>query len=59
MGLATRSTINSGLMGVGYSANVASQDGYENIIDLLQDQDLIAIKAYSLWLVRWSGFATL
>ncbi|KAI1245804.1 hypothetical protein MGN70_012698 [Eutypa lata] len=50
MGLATRSTINSGLMGVGYSANVASQDGYENIIDLLQDQDLIAIKAYSLWL---------
>lgn len=53
MGLATVSTINSGLMGVGYAANVAAKDGYQNIIDLLQDQDLITIKAYSLWLVRW------
>ena len=52
MGLAERSTINSGLMGVGYSTNVATRNGYSNIIDLLEEQDMIAIKAYSLWLVR-------
>ncbi len=52
MGLAEKTTINSGLMGVGYSTNVASRDLYPNIIDLLAEQDLIDTKAYSLWLVR-------
>lgn len=52
MGLAQRSTINSGLMGVGYSTNVAAEESYPNIIDVLQEQDLISVKAYSLWLVR-------
>ena len=53
MGLAESSTINSGLMGIGYSTNVATRNGYSNIIDLLEEQDMIAIKAYSLWLVRF------
>ena len=51
MGLAESSTINSGLMGVGYSTNVATRNGYANIISVLEEQDMIAIKAYSLWLV--------
>jgi hypothetical protein len=51
MGLGEASTINSGLMGIGYSKNVAAKKQYANIIDLLEEQGLISIKAYSLWLV--------
>ncbi|KAI1100998.1 aspartic peptidase domain-containing protein [Jackrogersella minutella] len=50
MGLAENSTINSGLLGIGFAANVAAKTPYPNIIDLLQSQDLIAIQAYSLYL---------
>ncbi|OTB04011.1 hypothetical protein M426DRAFT_59550 [Hypoxylon sp. CI-4A] len=50
MGLAENSTINSGLLGIGYDTNVAALTPYSNIIDEFQAQDLIAIKAYSLYL---------
>ncbi|KAI1779416.1 aspartic peptidase domain-containing protein [Hypoxylon cercidicola] len=50
MGLAENSTINSGLLGIGFAANVAASTPYPNIMDLFQDQDLIAIQAYSLYL---------
>ncbi|RYP05828.1 hypothetical protein DL764_003539 [Monosporascus ibericus] len=55
MGLAEDSTINSGLLGIGYSANVAARDPYPTIIDLLEEQGLIAIRAYSLWLNAYSA----
>ncbi|KAI1462908.1 aspartic peptidase domain-containing protein [Daldinia caldariorum] len=50
MGLAENSTINSGLLGIGFAANVAALTPYPNIMNLFQDQDLIAIQAYSLYL---------
>lgn len=52
VGLAESSTINSGLLGVGFSANVAAEDPYPNIVDLFVEQDLIDTAAYSLYLVR-------
>ncbi|RYP75186.1 hypothetical protein DL771_002511 [Monosporascus sp. 5C6A] len=55
MGLAEESTINSGLLGIGYSANVATRDQYPNIIDTLEAQGLVTIKAYSLWLNAYSA----
>ncbi|KAI0835529.1 aspartic peptidase domain-containing protein [Hypoxylon sp. FL0890] len=50
MGLAENSTINSGLLGIGFAANVAARTPYPNIMNLFQDQDLIAVQAYSLYL---------
>lgn len=50
MGLAENSTINSGLLGIGFAANVAARTPYPNIMNLFQDQGLIAIQAYSLYL---------
>ncbi len=52
VGLAENSTINSGLLGIGFSTNVAALDPYPNIIDLFVAQDLIDTRAYSLYLVR-------
>ncbi|ORY55283.1 aspartic peptidase domain-containing protein [Pseudomassariella vexata] len=50
MGLATNTTINSGLLGIGFAANVAAKTPYSTIIDLLVEQGLIGLKAYSLYL---------
>ncbi|RYC61444.1 hypothetical protein CHU98_g4771 [Xylaria longipes] len=50
VGLAENSTINSGLLGIGFNANVAADIPYPNIVDLFVQQDLIAIRAYSLYL---------
>ncbi|KAI2637581.1 aspartic peptidase domain-containing protein [Hypomontagnella submonticulosa] len=50
MGLAENSTINSGLLGIGFAANVAAFKPYPNIMNLFQDQDLISSQAYSLYL---------
>ncbi|KAI0522302.1 aspartic peptidase domain-containing protein [Xylaria bambusicola] len=50
VGLAENSTINSGLLGIGFSTNVAASDPYPNIIDLFVEQDLIDTSAYSLYL---------
>ncbi|KAI0965003.1 aspartic peptidase domain-containing protein [Xylaria arbuscula] len=50
VGLAEMSTINSGLLGIGFRANVAARAPYRNIVDLLFDQGLIDTQAYSLYL---------
>ncbi|KAI0007047.1 aspartic peptidase domain-containing protein [Xylariaceae sp. FL0662B] len=50
MGVAKSSLINSGLLGIGFAANVVATVPYPNIITLFQDQGLIAIQAYSLYL---------
>ncbi|TGJ84810.1 hypothetical protein E0Z10_g3988 [Xylaria hypoxylon] len=50
VGLAENSTINSGLLGIGFNTNVAADEPYRNIIDLFVDQDLIDTQAYSLYL---------
>ncbi|KAI5867749.1 aspartic peptidase domain-containing protein [Durotheca rogersii] len=50
MGLAENSTINSGLLGIGFAANVAAQTPYPNIMTLFRAQDLIAVEVYSLYL---------
>ncbi|KAI1291291.1 aspartic peptidase domain-containing protein [Xylaria venustula] len=50
VGLAKTSTINSGLLGIGFHTNVAARHPYRNIVDLLADQGLIDTQAYSLYL---------
>jgi hypothetical protein len=58
MGLASRSSIGSGLMGIGYSVNVASNSRgnelppfmYPNVIDKMLSSGVIKRKAYSLYL---------
>ncbi|KAI1114650.1 aspartic peptidase domain-containing protein [Nemania sp. NC0429] len=50
VGLAENSSINSGLLGIGFNTNVAADKPYPNIVDLLVNQDLIDVKAYSLYL---------
>ncbi|KAK3935724.1 aspartic peptidase domain-containing protein [Diplogelasinospora grovesii] len=50
MGLGKNSTINTGLMGIGFDTDEASTTVYPSIIDQMQSQGLIGIKAYSLYL---------
>ncbi|KFY09490.1 hypothetical protein V492_05473 [Pseudogymnoascus sp. VKM F-4246] len=50
IGLAKKSTLPVGVMGVGYNSSVAAEDVYSNIIDLMVEQGLINTRAYSLWL---------
>ncbi|KAI1163555.1 aspartic peptidase domain-containing protein [Nemania serpens] len=50
VGLAENSSINSGLLGIGFNVNVAADEPYPNIIDLFVNQDLIDSKTYSLYL---------
>ncbi|KAK3397878.1 aspartic peptidase domain-containing protein [Sordaria brevicollis] len=50
MGYATRTVRGAGILGVGYSSNVASTQRYPNLIDQFVAQKLIATKAYSLYL---------
>ena len=51
MGLALNSTIDVGIMGVGFAANEAAYTPYPSIMDMMASQGLIGIKAYSLYLV--------
>lgn len=51
MGLGTRIALNTGILGVGFSNNVAASTPYPNIMDVMVNQGLIKSKAYSLWLV--------
>ena len=51
MGLGTNIALNTGIMGVGFSNNVAALTVYPNIIDQMVSQGVITVKAYSLWLV--------
>ncbi|KAL0474368.1 aspartic peptidase domain-containing protein [Neurospora intermedia] len=50
MGYATKTVRGAGILGVGYSSNVASQQRYPNLIDQFVAQKLITTKAYSLYL---------
>ncbi|TRX98504.1 hypothetical protein FHL15_000578 [Xylaria flabelliformis] len=50
VGLAENSSINSGLLGIGFNTNVAADKPYPNIVDLFVEQDLINIRTYSLYL---------
>lgn len=58
MGYATDSTLNTGLMGIGFDADEATQSIYPNLIDDLVSQGLITTKAYSLYLVSPRAFPT-
>lgn len=50
MGLAYTSTVNVGIMGIGYTENEAAKTLYPNIVDEMVSQGLINTRAYSLWL---------
>ncbi|KAK3354900.1 aspartic peptidase domain-containing protein [Neurospora tetraspora] len=50
MGYATKTVRGAGILGVGYSSNVASTQRYPNLIDQFVAQKLITTKAYSLYL---------
>jgi hypothetical protein len=53
MGLATKTTIPTGIIGIGFTADESTKSEYPNLLDLLVSQGLIASKAYSLYLVSW------
>jgi hypothetical protein len=53
MGLATDTTINTGIMGIGYDNNEAvtnTTKQYQNFMDEMVSNDLTNTKLYSLWL---------
>ncbi|KAI1852041.1 hypothetical protein JX265_008154 [Neoarthrinium moseri] len=50
MGLGINTTIPSGIMGIGFASNVASETPYPNIMDVFLSDGLIGSKAYSLYL---------
>ncbi|KAK9802151.1 putative Aspartic peptidase domain-containing protein [Seiridium cardinale] len=50
MGLAIKSTIPAGIMGIGFESNEAAKTQYPNIMEVFVDQGLIGSKAYSLYL---------
>jgi hypothetical protein len=51
LGLAVKSVRPTGIMGLGFSANVATNKSYPAIVDNMVSQGLIDTAAYSLWLV--------
>lgn len=51
LGLAAKSVRPTGIMGLGFSANVAANKSYPAIVDNMVSQGLIDTAAYSLWLV--------
>lgn len=51
LGLAVRSVRPTGIMGLGFSANVAAKKPYPAIVDTMVSQGLIERAAFSLWLV--------
>jgi len=50
MGYVSQTVRGTGILGIGYSANVATRKPYSNIIDQLTAQKIIGVKAYSLYL---------
>lgn len=50
MGVGLNTTVNVGIMGVGYDVNEASRTIYPSVIDQMVSQSLINKKAYSLYL---------
>ena len=51
LGLALKSVRPTGIMGLGFSSNVASEKKYKTIIDNMVDQGFIETPAFSLYLV--------
>ncbi|KAL4786592.1 aspartic peptidase domain-containing protein [Aspergillus varians] len=51
-GVAMSSNIDKGILGIGYSINVASDDVYPNLPELLVQNNITTSNAYSLWLNR-------
>ncbi|KAK9320232.1 aspartic peptidase domain-containing protein [Lipomyces orientalis] len=49
-GLATNSTSNLGVFGIGFDTNEVASTTYENLPDRLVSEGFIGVKAYSLWL---------
>ena len=54
LGLALESVRSTGIMGLGFSSNVATSKKYKTIIDNMVDQGLIDTAAFSLYLVSAS-----
>lgn len=50
MGLGLKTTVGTGIMGIGYDTDEAATTVYSSVIDNMVSQGLIATKAYSLWL---------
>ncbi|KAF7956072.1 hypothetical protein EAE96_004993 [Botrytis aclada] len=55
MGLAYNTDIQSGILGIGYSANVGTDKYYPGIMDQMLSQNLISTKAYSLYLDSYTS----
>lgn len=55
LGLATRSVRPTGIMGLGFKANVAAEKKYSTVVDNMVAQGLIDTAAFSLYLVRASS----
>jgi hypothetical protein len=51
LGLATSSVRGTGLMGLGYKANVAASTEYPTILDNMVSQGVISTHAFSMYLV--------
>lgn len=50
MGLATETTIGTGILGIGFELNEAAETQYSNLVQDLVNQSLISTRAYSLYL---------
>lgn len=50
MGLATSTTIGTGILGIGFELNEAAETMYSNLVQDLVNQSLISTRAYSLYL---------
>lgn len=57
LGLALRSVRPTGIMGLGYSANVASNKTYPTVVDNMVAQGVIDTAVFSLYLVRLPPFS--
>ncbi|KAL3478918.1 aspartic peptidase domain-containing protein [Aspergillus californicus] len=51
-GIAMTSSIDKGILGIGYSTNVAARYRYPNLPELLASNNITSSNAYSLWLNR-------
>lgn len=50
MGLATQTSIGTGILGIGFELNEAAETMYSNLVQELVNQSIIGAKAYSLYL---------
>jgi hypothetical protein len=50
LGLALKTTVGTGIMGIGFAANEATSDKYSSLVQSMVSQGLIASQVYSLYL---------